>query len=76
MSVEAKCLIGRPESVAVSGMISVALGVKRRTRRSVSRKMVAISVLSSRFFMSSLVLAQLVDAGLKLRVDGGRLLVE
>ena len=55
-SVEDKCWIGRPVSDAVSGMISVALGVNRRIRRSVSRKMVAISVLSSRFFMSSLAL--------------------
>ena len=50
--------MGRPVSDGMSLTSFVASGVKRLMRRSWSRKIVAISVLLSRFCMSSLVRAR------------------
>src|SRR3989304_3641124 len=49
---ETRSVMGRPTSPGMSLVIFVAWAVNRRTRSSLSKKRTAISVLSSRFFMS------------------------
>ena len=66
---------GRPRSAWTTFRMLLALGVKRRIRRSRSRMMIGMSTVASRFSRSLLTCVEFLIAVLELVVDGGQLLV-